>query len=128
MTFQEAREAMFNGSKVRLSDWMGFWFIPGQLAEMCEGHLSDDYIRVFTRDGDILDTPNIDRYKNRDDWEIYDHKGWSFDMAFRFIKNGKKVQRSNWHKDSWISLNDIEEEFIFRSDDMLESDWEIVNE
>jgi uncharacterized protein DUF2829 len=83
MYFDQAQEAMSQGKKVKLSDWTGYWF-------------SDNgQIKVFTRNGDVLDTPNIDRYKDRDDWEETDGK-MGFDFALLALNNGKKVQREGW--------------------------------
>jgi hypothetical protein len=93
MNFAAAVGVMRNGKKVRLSDWMGYWFMDG------EGN-----IKVFTRDGDVLDTPNIDRYKDREDWSVTDGS-MGFDFAIRALKNGKRVARNGWNgKGMWLYL------------------------
>jgi allophanate hydrolase subunit 2 len=83
MNYARALGAMAAGRKVKLSDWMGYWYQEG------------DQIKVFTRTGDILDTPNIDRYKDRDDWEVTDG-ALGFEFAILALKNGKMVARSEW--------------------------------
>lgn len=92
MNFTEAVAAMEAGKKVRLSDWMGYWFIE-------EGE-----IKVFTRNGDVLNTPLISRYQSREDWEITDD-GFGFEVAIMALKNGKKVAREGWNgKGMWLYL------------------------
>lgn len=93
MNFQEALAALNEGKKVRLSDWIGYWFKD-----------ENQNIKVFTRNGDILDTPHIDRYKERDDWEETDGK-MGFDFAILALKAGKKVTREGWNgKGMWLYL------------------------
>lgn len=84
MNFEQAQDALAKGQKVKLSDWSGYWFS------------NNGQIMVFTKDGDILDTPHIDRYKDRDDWEETDGK-MGFDFALRALNNGKKLQREGWN-------------------------------
>lgn len=84
MNFARAQGAMAAGRKVKLSDWTGYWF-------------SDNgQIKVFTRNGDILDTPNIERYKDRDDWEVTEG-AMGFDFAILALKSGKRVARAGWN-------------------------------
>ncbi len=83
MNYAQACDALLQGKKVKLSDWIGYWFND-------QGRF-----KVFTRTGDILDTPNIDRYKDRDDWEVTDG-AMGFDFAILALKNGKMVARSEW--------------------------------
>jgi hypothetical protein len=84
MNFEQAKEALLSGKKVKLSDWSGYWFND------------NGRIMVFTRDGDVLDTPNIKRYQDRDDWEET-NGGMGFDFALRALFNGKKLQREGWN-------------------------------
>lgn len=90
MTDQDAMAALAEGKKVRLSDWTGYWFMDNTGDSL--------KIMVLTRDGDILDSPNVFRYNNRDDWEIVENEGFGFDFAIRAMKNGKKVTQlsANW--------------------------------
>lgn len=84
MNFEWAQEELSKGNKVTLSDWTGYWFND------------NGQIKVFTKTGDVLDSPCIDRYKDRDDWEVTDGK-MGFDFAMLALKNGKKLQREGWN-------------------------------
>lgn len=84
MNFDHAKQAMLDGHKVKLPEWTGYWFGDGP------------NIKVFTKNGDILDTPHIDKYKDRDDWMIL-YGGLGFDFAILALQNGKKVQRAGWN-------------------------------
>jgi len=57
MTFEEAEELLSKGKLVSLPEWEGFWF----------KNIKKDELLVFTKDGEILDTP-FDEYKLRNDW------------------------------------------------------------
>jgi hypothetical protein len=141
MKFEQALQEMIKGHYVRLSDWLGYWWMPYVSTDPKTGEMPTDYtsfIKVFTRDGDVLDTPKLNRYKDRDDWEIVAEIGWSFDMALRFLKNGRRVTRSIWNTSNSLSLNDGEFLYDFdrdyppvkhdlSSDDILATDWIIVN-
>jgi elongation factor P hydroxylase len=124
MNFEQAVQEMIHGNRVRLSDWIGYWFMP-----------DGKFIKVFTRDGDILDEANVTRYQNRDDWEIVTETGWSFDMALRFMKNGKEITRSGFPEHASMCILG---EKIYVSihlagsintilNDILANDWQIVN-
>jgi len=161
MNIEQAIEEMGKGHRVRLSDWLGYWFmIPlkegeAPVTERRSG-MVDIWdacrIRVFTRDGDILDCPNIDRYKDRDDWVVVRETGWPFDAALRFLKSGKRVERAGWNgKGMWIcwvgrgsfsigeevypstaylqikSVNDTVTPWLPSQTDILANDWQIVN-
>lgn len=52
-------------------------------------------IRVLTKSGDILDTPWLEKYKDRDDFEITEGD-LGFDFAILALKNGKKIARKSW--------------------------------
>jgi hypothetical protein len=84
MNFEQAQEALAQGKKVKLSDWSGYWFSD------------NSQVKVFTKSGDILDTPYVDRYKDRDDFEVTDGQ-LGFDFALLALKNGKKLQRAGWN-------------------------------
>ncbi len=56
LTHEQALEYLKEGRPVKLPEWDGFWF-PIK-----------DKIMVFTKDGEILDTPHHDVYGERKDW------------------------------------------------------------
>lgn len=84
LTFHDAMEALNTGVKVKLPEWIGYWFKDGAK------------IMVFTQTGDILDTPEIESYNNRNDWQITDGN-LGFDFAILAIKAGKLVTRKGWN-------------------------------
>lgn len=124
MNFEQAVQEMIAGNRVRLSDWLGYWFMP-----------DGKFIKVFTRDGDILDKANVTRYQNRDDWEIVSETGWSFDMALRFMRNGKEVSRPCYPEGaSMCIINDricvsvhIAGDVDTILNGILANDWQVVN-
>lgn len=86
MTYTEACAAMcVDGKKVKLPEWIGYWWIPKVLSGSIEKS-----IRVLTKNGDILDTPWVDKYRHRNDWEITDGQ-LGFEFAILALKNGKRV-------------------------------------
>ena len=89
MNYQQALAALNEGEKIKLPEWDGYWFKP----ELGTG---DEGIKVFTAQGDILDTPYLDDYKNRTDWRITDGSR-DFGGALKALKAGKKVTRSGWN-------------------------------
>lgn len=85
MNYTEAMQALDLGANVKLPEWTGHWFKK-----------TDGQINVFTRTGDILDTPNHAHYIMREDWAItYGLKG--FDFAVLALKAGKMVTRQGWN-------------------------------
>jgi hypothetical protein len=84
MTLAEAIKACIDGKKVKLPEWEGYWFADGQT------------IKVFTKTGDVLDTPWFDKYEGRTDFEICEPK-FGFDFAIRCLKVGKRVARQGWN-------------------------------
>lgn len=140
MNLEEALQEMIKGHRVRLSDWSGYWFMPYVRTIEGVAPLSTYYneIRVFTSDGDILDSPNIDRYKDRDDWEVVIEVGFSFDMALRFLKNNKYVRRAAWPA---VTVAFMEYGGLFidtdptgaaeiwdpKREDILANDWQFAN-
>lgn len=92
MNFKEALALMNEGKKVRLSDWVGYWYKD-----------ENQNIKAFTRKGETVEA-TIERYKDRDDWEETDGK-MGFDFAVLALKNGKKVAREGWNgKNMWLYL------------------------
>jgi hypothetical protein len=85
MNFSEAESLMMAGRKMRLPEWTGYWFyFNGQ-------------IFVYTRTGDVLDTPDFETYMHRTDWEEVKTTGLGFDFALHAMKAGKKVARDGWN-------------------------------
>lgn len=98
--FDWAISALSNGNKVKLPEWTGYWFahIPDQKTinefDVQKGtHLQ---IMVMTKDGEVIDTPWIDQYRDRTDWEVTSGS-LGFDWAINALKNGKKVSRRGWN-------------------------------
>ncbi len=60
LTFEQAQQYLSEGRPVKLPEWGGFWFAIGN-----EGHRK---IFVFTKEGEILDTPDYETYGTRNDW------------------------------------------------------------
>jgi hypothetical protein len=58
MNFNEAMNALNEGRKVRLPEWGGYWFVQ------------DGEILVMTKDGQILDTPWLKKFRKRTDWML----------------------------------------------------------
>jgi len=86
MNYTEAKHALAEGKKVKLPEWAGYWFIPKE----------GDAIKVFTATGDVIDTPYLDDYKNRTDWEVTDGSR-DFGGAIKALKAGKLVSRAGWN-------------------------------
>lgn len=84
MNFEEAMSALDGGQKVKLTEWVGYWF------------KRDGKILVMDRKGDILETPYLEDFKNRTDWEITDGKR-DFGGALIALKAGKRVARTGWN-------------------------------
>lgn len=84
MDFQEAKQELEKGNKVKLPEWIGYWF------------KKDGKILVHSRTGDTLDTPFLDDYKNRTDWELTDGSR-DFGGALIALKAGKLVARKGWN-------------------------------
>ncbi len=91
-----------NAKGIKLPEWTGCWF------------KRNDQIFVLTRNGEVLDTPDIELYKDRTDWELV-IDGLGFDFAILALKNGKCVSRKGWNGKGM---------FIFmRPEDVLASDF-----
>ena len=57
MNFGSALEVLNNGGKIRVPEWYGYWFKEAGV------------IKVFTKDGEVLDTPHFQQYIFRTNWE-----------------------------------------------------------
>lgn len=95
MDYGSAIAKMQQGEKIKLPEWTGYWFSSTPAGEV-------PIIKVLTKSGDILDTPWIDKYIMRDDWEIADGK-LGFDFAILALENGKSVRRRGWATPSWLT-------------------------
>jgi len=84
LDFNQALEALEKGLKVKLPEWIGYWF------------KKDGKILVHSRTGDTLETPFLDDYKNRTDWEVTDGSR-DFGGAIVALKAGKLVARKGWN-------------------------------
>jgi len=61
MTFSEALAKLFQGEKIALADWAGYWYLH-----------EDGQIHIHTKEGYDLITPDFVKYSPRNDWRIYD--------------------------------------------------------
>lgn len=101
LNYEEAKQALAKGFKVKLPEWTGYWFNE------------DGKIKVFTRIGEILDTPDYDSFSMRNGWEVTDGE-LGFDFALIAAEAGKLVSRENWRSN---------DKFIFiRPEDYLEAE------
>lgn len=94
LIFQEVLVALMEeGIKVKLPEWTGYWFSK---TVQKEDGTSVNEIHVMTKSGDILKDPWIEKYKDRNDWQITDGS-LGFDWAINALKNGKLVRRRGWN-------------------------------
>jgi len=84
MNYQEALSALESGKKVKLPEWIGYWFKDNGI------------IKVFTRDCQILESPYLQDYTSREDWEETDGSR-DFGGAIKALKAGRKVSRLGWN-------------------------------
>ena len=98
MTFKEAFEQMKAGKRVKLPEWIGYWFV------------NNDTVYIHCSDGKCMDiretqTPMITLgFITRDDWEIVGEENASttpaymdFSEALRHVKCGNKICRDGWN-------------------------------
>jgi hypothetical protein len=87
MNFEEAMQLAQSGKKVKLPEWTGgYWFCPQD---------GSGKIFVHTRNGETLDTPHLNDYKNREDWAETDGLR-DFSGALIALKAGKVLSRKAW--------------------------------
>jgi hypothetical protein len=86
LNYDQALQALKNGEKVKLPEWVGYWFRKRNSTE----------IFVHDRFGNILQTPFLEDYRNRTDWEITDGSR-DFGGAILALKAGKLVARQGWN-------------------------------
>lgn len=133
LDFTEAMAALADGFKTRLPEWTGYWFQRGK------------DIAVFSRTGDILDTPNWKHYAMREDWQIVT-EGMGFDFALLALKAGKSVRESWWPFDIYLTAqipdanSKMTVPYIYGTSiqhgvmpwlpdyiDLFSKDWEVIN-
>ena len=98
MTFKEAFEEMKTGKRIKLPEWIGYWFIANDKVYI---HCSDGSILNFL---DILNPLDTLTFITRDDWEIaHDDEVpgtrpyMDFSEALRHLKCGNKICRDGWN-------------------------------
>ena len=97
LTGKQVISALNDGKKVTLPEWDGYWF-------------SDNgTIKVFTKYAEILNTPWLELFDTRNDWEIYEENHnaiYDFGYALNCMKAGKKVARKGWNgAGMYVKLN-----------------------
>lgn len=60
MSFEHMMIVLGNGYRVKLPEWKGFWFIDTKTKK----HM------VKLASGEVVDTPDLESYKDRKDWQI----------------------------------------------------------
>lgn len=94
MNLHNAIGVMITGNKVKLPEWKGYWFIPDHVE--FDGGNAKSAVHVFTKEGEILNTPWFDKYAEREDFEEADGM-FSFEIASLALKNGHSIQRKGWN-------------------------------
>lgn len=108
MSVSKALEAMRSGQKVKLPEWVGYWFTDEQ-----------GNIKAFTRTGDIVDADPEKYVGNRRDFQITDGR-LGFDFAILAIKSGKCVARKGWNgKRMFIYLQEGRKYFLLEGNDEM---------
>lgn len=93
MNLSEAKIALSQGEKVKLPEWSGYWFND-----------STGKTYVFTKDGNIEETPWFEKYTDRQDFEVTEGT-LGYDVAIRALKNGRIVAREGWNgKGMWLFM------------------------
>ncbi len=124
MDLDQAIREMVQGHKVKLPEWGGYWYLPedkrnGPMPTAIM-HWYDD-IHVFTKQGDILTTAWVDKYKERDDFELTEGK-MGFDFAILALKNGKRIAREGWNgKGMWLVMFSLSHICIKNNGEILKS-------
>lgn len=96
MVFKEALEEMKKGNKVKLPEWVGYWFIR------------DNDILIHCSDGKVISITETEvpivtaEFMARDDWEVVDEGYFKpsymdFGEALRHLKCGNKLTRKGWN-------------------------------
>lgn len=98
MNIQTAIALIQTGSRVKLPEWTGYWFISKDKQTSVPMVTDETYkdIKAFCKNGDIGTDPVwIERYKDRDDFEVTEGN-LGYDFAILALKNGKMVTRIGW--------------------------------
>lgn len=127
MTYAQMIVALKQGHKMKLDDWIGYWFWDGER----------NRIRVQERTGDITDGPYVERYQARNDWNV--SPGLGFEFAVCSMKKGHPVRRASWDAHRYIHIGntgisevvnadkDVNEIAFYNPDkaDIEAMDWEV---
>lgn len=74
LTHEEALQYLSEGTAVKLPEWGGIWFpIKGK-------------IFVFTKEGEILDTPDHATYDSKENWTVAINDELTVDLPVKFVK------------------------------------------
>lgn len=98
MIWEEALQAMKEGHRVRLPEWVGYWFIK------------NNTILIHCSEGTVIDIRDTKEplitveFMTRDDWEIADDLNKSHNLAYmdfgealKHLKCGNKLTRKGWN-------------------------------
>ncbi len=131
MKIEEAINQTLLGKKIKLPEWGGYWF------------REDGILKVFCKNGDVVNTPNFPGFEHRTDW-LTTEGYLGFDFSILAIKAGHKVRRRGWKEGRYIALfvtNEIHQfievnsvfdlaktglAWIPNQIDMMSEDWEKV--
>lgn len=98
MTFKEAFECMREGKRIRLPEWIGYWFMNGCNIFI---HCSDGKVMDIRETENTMETMS---FILRDDWEICEDfefrrapSNMDFSEALRHVKLGNKICRDGWN-------------------------------
>lgn len=105
MKLQEAIASMCLGNKVKLPEWTGHWYIPEDKQGDAEDAVKN--IKVLAKNGDIYDTPWLDKYADRDDFHVTRGE-LGFDFAVLAMNNEKNVRRKSWTTLRFVTSRKVE--------------------
>lgn len=86
MNYTEAAQQMSAGNKIKLPEWIGYWFYDKV----------QEQIAVLDRFGNTGYKPYVQDYINRTDWEVTDGLR-DFGGALVALKAGKAIARMEWN-------------------------------
>lgn len=99
--------------KIKLPEWLGFWFLDPATGK----------VMVETFDGQLLDTPWYDQYRDRNDWQITDGlRTWP--QIQPAIDAGASICRIGWNGKGMFAFqrpaNELPKEVIEKLNPMSE--------
>lgn len=106
MNFGEALKGLNEGKKIKVPEWKGYWFKEAGI------------IKVFTAEGEILETPHFQQYIFRDDWAfVVDDNKTSVDCKKTTLQrleekvldvfNFKEIQLGSEKHETFIKILDL---------------------